>query len=519
MYLKLASALQLVVDMEEDEKLVTFEKLVHILRRRFWWMAIPVLLGPLLAISAAYLVTPVYTSQAFVLVERPKVSDKYVTSMITDELDARLMTMKEQILSRSRLEPIVVQLGLYKQDHKASMEDKVERLRRSVDVKTIRGDLGRAPSGFYITAETNNARTAQQVCSEILSMFLSENLKVRQQHAAGTTQFLADQLAESKRNLDAQEGKLAEFKRKYFGQLPSDEQRNLELLNSTRARLETANQELSQAQQQKVVLESTLSQQLASKRSSPSGSTRSDMQTQIASQQALLSSLQARYTDQHPDVIKAKSQLAAMQAQMRAESAENNEPKEDPALSSPEIRQARTSLRLTEEMIRGKRAEQARLEGEVRNLQGRLQLTPGVEEQFKSLTRDHDTAQLFYNDLLTKKTQSEMATDLERRQEGEQFGVMDAPDLPSKPTFPSRFKFAMAGLVGGLALGSALTYAMERRENFIRTEEDVVKVLGLAVLVGIPEVEPADHEKTSSIPFVSSSKRSVELSERRKAGV
>lgn len=519
MYAKLASALQLNVDMEE-EQLVTFEKLVHIVRRRFWWISIPMLLGPLLAISAAYLVTPVYTSQAFVLVERPKVSDKYVTSMITDELDARLITMKEQILSRSRLEPIIEQLGLYRQDPKASMEDKIERLRRSVDVKTIRGDPGRAPSGFYITAETNNARTAQQVCSEILSMFLSENLKVRQQHATGTTQFLADQLAESKHNLDAQEAKLAEFKRKYFGQLPSDEQRNLELLNSTRARLETANQELSQAQQQKVVLESTLSQQLVSRRSLPSGSTRSDIQTQIASQQALLASLQARYTDQHPDVIKAKSQLAAMQAQMKnAVVAENNEPKEDPALSSPEIRQARTSLRLTEEMIRGKRAEQARLEGEVRNLQGRLQLTPGVEEQFKSLTRDHDTAQLFYNDLLTKKTQSEMATDLERRQEGEQFGVMDAPDLPSKPTFPSRFKFAISGLVGGLAVGSALTYAIERRENFIRTEEDVVKVLGLAVLVGIPEVEPAAHEKTSSVPFVSSSKGSVEMSERRKTGV
>ncbi|SRR6266568_792338 len=493
----------------EEEQLFSVQKVIEVFRRRFWWITLPALLGPLLAIAISYAVRPVYTSQAFVLVEQPKISDKFVTPMITGELDSRLMTMKEQILSRSRLEPIVDRLNLYK-NPKASKEDRVEQLRKSIDVRTLRTEgTNRAPSGFYIAASTDNARTAQQVCTEILSMFMTENLKVRQQHAAGTTQFLTDQLTESKRKLDEHDAKLAEFKRKYIGQLPSDEQRNLEMLTATRARLETANQELSQAQQQKIIQESLLSQQVVARKALPSGVTRNDIQTQITNQQELLASLQSRYTDAHPDVIKAKAQLAAMQKQLKGSSSfvETAQSKDD-VVESPEVRQARTSLRLTEETIRSKRIEQTRLEGEVRALQGRLQLSPGVEEQYKGLTRDYESALQFYNELLNKKTQSEMATDLERRQEGEQFGVMDAPDLPAKPTFPNRLKFALMGLAGGLTVGSLLAYGIERRENFIRTEYDVVQLLGLAVLVGIPEVEQRPFEGIGSASFTKAKGRS-----------
>jgi polysaccharide chain length determinant protein (PEP-CTERM system associated) len=478
---------------DEDQPQLSVQKLITLCKRRIWWIVVPVLLGPLLAIGISYKVTPVYTSQAFVLVEQPKVSDKFVTPMITDELDTRLMTLKEQILSRSRLEPIIERLGLYKEDgRETSMEDKVERLRKSIDVKTIRPDgSNRVFSGFYITASTDNARSAQHVCTEILSMFMAENLKVRQQHAAGTTEFLAAQLVDSKRKLDEHDAKLAEFKRRYLGQLPSDEQRNLELLTSTRTRLEVVNQELSQIQQQKIVQESMLSQQVSSRKTVQLSANPTGLQGELTALQQQLASLQSRYTDEHPDVIKVKAQIAAMQKQLRQSKAvaETPQSKDDTVVDAPEIGQTRVALRLTEENIRNKRTEQARLGEQVRALEGRLQLSPGVEEQYKALTRDYESALQFYNELLNKKTQSEMATDLERRQEGEQFGVMDAPDLPVKPTFPNRLKFAMTGLVAGLGLGVGLVFMIERREDFIRTDEDVVRVLGLPVLIGIPEVK------------------------------
>jgi len=494
----------------EEEKQLGIRQILDIVKRRIWWILIPALLGPAIAIGITFAIKPSYTSTSFVLIEQPKVPDKFVTQVVTDQLDARLMTLQEQILSRSRLEPIVLRLGLFKdKGDKISMDEKVEKLRKAIDVKMITPEgSGRVPSGFYITAKSDTAQSAQQVCTEILSMFMEENLKLRQQRAAGTTQFLSEQLQESKRKLDEHDAQLAEFKGKYLGQLPSDEQRNLEMLTSARTRLETLNQEVSQAQQQKIIQESAISQ-LSARKTTSAGSDPTELDKELTSLRAQLAALQSRYTSEHPDIVKLKTQIQLVQNQLKAQNASSAEPasKDEAAVDTPEMRQLRVALRLTEENIRSKRTEQAHLEEQVRTLQSRLQLSPVVEERYKALTRDYETALQFYNELLGKKTQSEMSTDLERRQEGEQFGVMDAPDLPAKPSFPDRLKFGLSGLAGGFALGILLAILMERRENFIRTEEDVVNILGLPLLVGIPEVKLEKRSARSGPVAVGAPKR------------
>ena len=485
----------------EEEQQLGIRQLFAIVKRRFWWILIPALLGPAVGISITYAIKPVYTSKTFVLIEQPKVPDKFVPQVITDQLDARLMTLQEQILSRSRLEPIVERLGLFRDGTaKLSMEDKVGRLRKAIDVKTITPEgSGRVPSGFYITASSDSAQKAQQICTEILSMFMDENLKLRQQRAAGTTEFLSEQLQESKRKLDEHDAQLAEFKGKYLGQLPSDEQRNLELLTSTRTRLEALNQELSQAQQQKIIQESAIAN-LASKRPVQAGTDPSNVEKELASLQAQLASLQSRYTNEHPEVIKVRSQIELLQSQLKASTATAQTPaRDDSVADSPELRQLRVALRLTEESIKSKRIEQAHLDEQVRSLQSRMQLSPVVEERYKALTRDYETALQFYNELLSKKTQSEMSTDLERRQEGEQFAVMDAPDLPAMPSFPDRIKFGLAGLAAGIVLGIGIALLLEKREHFIRTEEDVLQILGLPLLVGVPVIQPPEAKVVSNV--------------------
>jgi uncharacterized protein involved in exopolysaccharide biosynthesis len=229
---------------------------------------------------------------------------------------------------------------------------------------------------------------------------------------------------------------------------------------------------------------------LNARKTAPPVATPSGLQQELVSLQAQLTSLQARYTDDHPDVRKTKMQIRALQNQIKETNATTgSQPANETAMESAELRQMRVALRLTEENIRSKRIEQSHLEGQVQTLQSRLQLSPVVEERYKALTRDYETALQFYNDLLNKKTQSEMSTDLERRQEGEQFGVMDAPDLPAKPTFPNRLKFGLSGLALGLVLGIGLALLIEYRENFIRTEDDVVRILALPVLISIPELK------------------------------
>lgn len=502
----------------EEERQFGLSDARIIVKRRFWWILFPALLGPIIGIGLTFLIKPVYTSKAFVLIEQPKVPDKFVTQVITDQLDARLMTLQEQILSRSRLEPIVDGLGLYKGRFTMSREEKVERLRESIDVKMIRPEgAARVPSGFYIMARADSAATARKICAEILSMFMAENLKLRQQRAAGTTDFLAGQLQESKRKLDEHDARLAEFKGRYLGQLPTDEQRNLEMLTATRTRLETLNQELSQAQQQKIIEESALSQ-LNAKKAQLSVADPGAAQQELTKLQARLASLQPQYTDQHPEVMKLNAQIRALQRELNTTNSTQTEPAKDTAIvETAEARQLRMALRLTEENIRSKRFEQSRLEEQIKGLQSRLQLSPVVEERYKALTRDYETALQFYNELLSKKTQSEMSTDLERRQEGEQFGVMDAPDLPAKPTFPAPVNFALGGFAVGLALGIFLVWLIERREDFIRTEEDVVTVLGLPVLVGLPDVNLI-HANTS-MPVPTGVKRQGEFSQHARVKV
>lgn len=492
----------------EEEQQFGIREILAIVKRRIWWILLPALLGPAVGIGLTFVVRPIYTSKAFVLIEQPKVPDKFVTQVVTDQLDTRLMTLQEQILSRSSLEPIIERLGLYKDKAgKMSMEEMIERLRKSIDVKMITPEgSARVPSGFYITASADSARTAQQVCTEILSMFMTENLKLREQRSAGTTDFLAGQLEESKRKLDEQDAQLAAFKGKYLGQLPTDEQPNLEMLTATRTRLEALNQELSQAQQQKIIQESALSQLNARKAAPPAVTTPSERQQELTALQSQLTSLQSRYTEDHPDVRKTKAQIRALQSQMKeANAATASAPsKDEPAVETAELRQMRVALRLTEENIRSKRIEQSHLEEQVQTLQSRLQLSPVVEERYKALTRDYETALQFYNELLSKKTQSEMSTDLERRQEGEQFGVMDAPDLPTKPTFPDRLKFGLSGSGAGLALGIIFALLIERRENFIRTEDDVLRILAMPVLISIPELKPERTRNTASLPLIRS---------------
>src|SRR5579871_5359002 len=220
---------------------LTLEDYVGMLRRRIWWLIVPAVLAPAIAFGISTMLPSRYTSQTLVLVEQQKVPDTLVRPVITEVLDERLATMKEQILSRSRLQPIIEMFGLFEDKQKISVEDKVELMRKAIKISPVRADFeggGSGLPGFYVSFTAPNARLAQQVCGEITSMFLAENLKVREQRAQGTTDFIGSQLQDSKQKLDEQDAKLAEFKRKYIGQLPGQEQMNFNMLSSLNTQLD-----------------------------------------------------------------------------------------------------------------------------------------------------------------------------------------------------------------------------------------------------------------------------------------
>jgi polysaccharide chain length determinant protein (PEP-CTERM system associated) len=481
----------------------TLDDYLAILRRRLWVILIPAVL----VCAGTYLfsrkIPNRYTSQTLVMIEQPKVPENYVRPVVTEQLDQRLGTMREQILSRTRLEPIIQRLGLFKEEvGRAPMEDLVARMRKSIGIKPVRSILESATAlpGFRVSFTASDPRLAQQVCAEITSMFMEENLRLREQHAIGTTDFLQNELQEAKRKLDEQDTKLADFKRRYFGQLPGQEQINLNILMGLNTQLEGAMQSLNRIQHEKSYAETLLAQQVREWESSRATYTPQSLEQQLANLKSQLVTLEARYTSNHPDVIKLKHDIAEIEKKVRetaaATEANKNQPEQRVPISEPpHIQQLRHQIQEYEQAIRDKTSQQQKLQEQIAIYRSRVQSSPSVEEQFKILTRDSQTALELYNDLLKKKSQSEMATNLELRQQGEQFRVLDPPDLPQRPSYPNRPLFAAGGFGGGLALGLGIALLLELRDKSLRTERDIEFYLELPALALVPSVGGENGKK------------------------
>ncbi len=484
---------------------LTIDDYLAILRRRRWWIAIPTVVVALGAYLVSLAIHDRYTSKTLVLVEQQKVPENYVRSVVTDALNQRLATMQEQILSRTRLQPIIEKFGLQKQDTgHGPTEDLVDQLRGAIKISAVRTMVGTQPDaglpGFTISFTADDPHLAQQICGEITSMFMEENLRVREQRAEGTTQFLTTQLEEAKRKLDQQDARVAAFKQRYIGQLPGQEQINMNLLMGLNTQLEAVTQLLSRTQQDKTYMESLLAQQVAAWQASQTTNNPDSLGPQLAALQSHLVTLEGRYTPDHPDVIKAKNDIAQLKKKIdEAAAAAENKPDAEvhttKLIEPPQIQQLRNQIHVVEQTLREKSQEQERLQGQIKTYQARVQLSPVVEEQSKEVTRDYQTALEFYNELLSKKTHSEMATDLERRQQGEQFRVMDPPNLPGRASFPNRPLFAAEGLGGGLALGLGLALLLEMGDKSLHNERDVEFYLQLPTLARVPSIGEENGKK------------------------
>jgi polysaccharide chain length determinant protein (PEP-CTERM system associated) len=466
----------------------------RVLWKRWWILPVCAVGCGALAVLVATQLPKKYTSQTLVLVAKPTVPTDYVKPVVTEDLNQRLASMKEQILSRTRLEPVIEKLDLYHADRgKFQMEDLIERLRKAIEISPLEpmpGTQDRSIPGFSVNVTFDDPRSAQQICTEITSMFMEQNARALEQQAVRTTSFIGRQLKEAKADLDEQDAKLAQFKRKYIGSLPEETQANLSLLATLNSQLEANTQALSQARQDTAFNASLLSQEEANWKSSHGEQNSDTLAEQLRVQQDQLTVLESRYTAEHPDVIKAKNQIMELKKRIEeTRDARNTPVGSQTPFASPQIQQLRARLRQDEINIGDLTKLQAQIQDQIRLLQGRIQTSPMVEQQLKELTRNYQSALDFYNDLLKKQQNSAMATDLAHQQEGEQFRVLDPPSLPIKPSFPKRSYFAGGGLGGGITLGLTILYLLIVMDRTLHTEKDVETYLKLPVLTSLPLLE------------------------------
>jgi polysaccharide chain length determinant protein (PEP-CTERM system associated) len=477
---------------------LTIEDFKEILRRRIWILVIPTMICAIGAYVISIFLPSRYTSETVVLVEQPVVPENFVKPVVEGDVNQRLVTMQEQILSRTRLQQIIEKFGLYtdKADH-LTMEEMIALLRNSITVSAVRPmaeTRANGLPGFTISVEAHQPRLAQQICTEITFFFTEQNLLLRERRAEDTTRFLTKQLNEAKDKLDEQDAKLAEFQRRNIGALPEEMQTNIGLLAGLASQLEAASQAVNRAQQDKMFVQSQLNQQLAAAKLPQTEADPNTLEKQLRVLQEQLATLRARYTDEHPDVVNTRNEIARLQNRIKEYSAAgssqaNTSEKDAVAAETPQIQQLRAQLYQAEMAIRENTAEQTRLKEEISKLQSRVQMSPAIEQEYKTLTRDYQTALTIYNDLLKKHSDSEIATDLERSQEGETFRVLDPPSLPQKPTYPNRRFFAFGGFAGGLGLGLGIVALLELQDTTMRTDRDVEVLLKLPTLAMIPTLK------------------------------
>jgi polysaccharide chain length determinant protein (PEP-CTERM system associated) len=475
-------------------KKYTYDDFLRIAWRRKWIIVVPFLVASIGTYVGVKRLPNKYRSQTTILVVPQRVPEKFVSATVTAPIGDRVRSISEQILSRSRLEKIMLDFDLYADARKRlPMEDVVERMRSDIGVETVKVD------SFTVSYTCGDAIVAKRITERLASMFIDENLRDRVVLADGTSQFLESQLDDARQRLIEHENKLKTYRERYAGELPTQLDTNMRVVQSSENQVQALNESINRDRDRKLLQERLLADLEATESlTAPSPATgvvtTSALAEQIQTARTTYEELQLRLKPDHPDIVRARRALEELE---RKEETLASKPR--PATDVPvtrltpaeaaqrnRIREIRLEIQNLDRQISEKQAEQQRLGEVIATYQHRIAAVPKHESELTELMRDYDTLQKTYTSLLARKEDSKTAADLERRQIGEQFKILDPAREPEKPISPKRAQLDAIGAIMGLFLGLGVTVLLEYLDSSLKTEDDVVQALALPVLAMIP---------------------------------
>lgn len=479
--------------------------IVPILIRRRWYFLAPLFILGLIGYALANVLPLQYKSSAFIIVEQRSVPDKLVEPNVLMTLQKRLDSMTQQILSRTRLQRLIEESSLYASERKyRSMDDIIDMMRKRVAIEPVQ-PTGRKDdvTGFHVAFSDTNPYIAQRVTSELASLFIEQDASERTAQSQQTTAFLESQLDDARKKLDAAEQQLSDFKMKHLGELPSQQGANVSILTSLEAQLQANTAALDRAEQQRIYLESLQSQQMALRNmvavapASPPGAAPDQagsapvpsQTTSLALAQATLDDLwrqlhdlSTKFTDKHPDVIRVRKEITEWQAAVNQLKAQPN--------SNAELA---SRLKATLAEIETDRRQAVDLRQRIQEVQAHLSQIPVTEQQMAEIERQDENAKAQVDSLLKKKDGSQLATNLEEQQGGEQFRLLDPASLPKHPD--ARPKVVMAGWALACAIGLGLTFLRELLDKSMHKQGDLEDYPGIAIMARIPTLRQPREDR------------------------
>jgi polysaccharide chain length determinant protein (PEP-CTERM system associated) len=485
---------------------------------RWWWVIVtPALIGLYVGLVVSSRQVDTYESDMLIQVIPQQIPSSFVQSTVTLRTVDRLSALTAQIMSRTEIERLITDMNLYPEERsKLPMQDVVEMMQREkIQIQPIMNPVSRDADSFRIRYSYTDPVTARRVTERLGGLFIDVNAQDRNSLAQATEQFLASQLEESKKRLEETERRLQRFREQNAGRLPTQLAYNMQAVQNAQNRAQTLAESIVRDRDQLMLLGQLLKETQAQVyppivAPTPGGKTTltdpaaaaGTLDQQIAAARQTLVGLELRLKPEHPDVVRTKSLIATLEAQLDAERAKRRVADDEKAVADSDqepqdprevaratrVRDLTTQMDSLTRQITRKEAEEEETRQSIIDLQRRIEEVPGVESDWISLTRDYDTQFTKYKELLGKSENAQLAANLEERQIGEQFRILDPARVPVKPIAVNRLKINGIGAGVGFALGLMLAAFLELRDRTFRQADDIVEVLKLPVVALVPQV-------------------------------
>jgi polysaccharide chain length determinant protein (PEP-CTERM system associated) len=471
----------------------TLDRLRAIWKRRKWLgvlaFAVPLTIG--LTVVAA--MPSLYRATVTVLVIRQEIPEKLVAPTVTSAVETRLKTISQEILSRPRLEALRERFGLYRDLQTRIPPDQViERMRADINLE-LKGVETRAetqgPVAFTLSYQGTAPKTVAAVANTLASYYIEENVKARELQASGTAEFLRVQLEQTKQRLDQQERAVSEFKRRYMGELPQQMEPNLATLERLQMQLRLNADGQTRAQERRSFLSAQLSEAGSLSFAGPAGPSGAPESgpARLARLQQSLTELRSRYSDKYPDVVQTQAEVAALTRELADAKARGASESAPSTVPNPVASPLRGALTEAETELKVLKAEDGRLRASIAAYQQRIEKIPEREQEFKELARDYETTRDVYQSLLKRHGDAQIAESMEQRQKSEQFRIIEAAAVPTRPV-ASPLKLLIIVLVVAIDLAVAAVFVAEKLDASFHTIEQVRGRTSLPVLVSIPKI-------------------------------
>ncbi len=496
----------------------------------------------LVGLLAALLWPPTYRSSATILIKEQDIPPELVTSTVTSFASQRIQTISQLVMARSNLMEIIDKYGLYEAERKRlTTEEILLEMRENIGLNMIDAEVVDPRSGrptaatiaFGLSFSGEDPKQVQKVTNELTSLYLNENLKDRTAKASETYAFLSEESSRLNKRIQNLEEKLATFKEQNADSLPELRELNLTMMDRTDRELSDIDTQVRALEERKIYLTAQLAQV------KPYGSDINvDPSTRLQALRTEYYRLIARYSEDHPDVVRARREMEGLEAETGQVSSANEQLKEIevlsgdlaalkkkyssehpdviklekqieslksiPVSSAPRLARAardnpdnpayislQSQVNAANAEINSLKNKKIQLRDKITDYEDRLTKSPQVEREYRELTRDLETDTLKYREVKAKQMEASISQQLETERKGERFELIEPAILPEEPVSPNRPAIIFLSLV--LALGAGLGYAAvaESMDDAIRGSKSLIAAVGAGPLAEIPYLQNA----------------------------